>query len=184
MQEKLSFDKETFKEMILYISERCKDEPRFSKTYLFKILHYSDLLWYGHTGKAISGEVYIRWEHGQIPKHFEEASTELINDGLLQIIEKPYFDRTQLRSTVLKETQFTRLSKEQRDFIDTIIDELVVHDAADVSKEISHNDLSWQYLNNKDEIPYETVFFRRKVVPTEETLAWAKKEIETYEKCK
>lgn len=182
MKKEIHFDKETLKEMILYISEKCENELRFSKTHLFKILHYSDFLWFGHTGNPISGETYFRWEHGQVPRHFEDVSKELINDGLLKIVEKPYFDRIQRRTTVLKKPKFKKLSKEQQDFIDTIIDKLTNYDATYVSKEISHNDLSWKYLSNNDDIPYETVFFRRKVKPSEETLAWAKKEIDEYEK--
>jgi hypothetical protein len=41
--------------------------------------------------------------------------------------------------------------------------------------------LSWQYLNNGEEIPYESVFFRRKNSLTEEDIAWANQEIEEYE---
>jgi hypothetical protein len=178
---KKEFDKEIFKEMILYISERCKDKANFGSIHLNKILHYSDLLWYGHTGESISGETYLREKHGQVSKHLVEVRDELIREGFLEIVERPYFDYIQKRPVVKREVEFVKLSKEQREFIDTIIAELVDLTATYISEKIAHEDLSWQYLNNGEEIPYESVFFRRKNSLTEEDIAWANQEIEEYE---
>ncbi len=178
---KKTFDRELLKEMILYISERCQDKPTFGSTHLNKILHYSDFLFYAQTGEPISGEIYLRQKHGQIPKHLVEVREELINEGKLIMVERQYFGRTQKRPVLASPTHYELLTPEQREFIDGVISALIDYSAAEVSEQIAHEDLSWAYLENDEEIPYETVFFRRSNPITHETMAWAKSVIDEYE---
>ncbi|NUO78538.1 DUF4065 domain-containing protein [candidate division KSB1 bacterium] len=178
---KKEFDKKIFKEMILYVAERCADKPNFGSTHLNKILHYTDFFWYGHTGESLSGETYLCAKHGQVPKHFEEVRDELVREGFLAMVEKRCVDYVQKRPTVLKKIELTALSQEQREFIDTIIVWLVDHTAGYVSDQVAHEDLAWKYLNPGDEIPYETVFFRRKKNLSAGEIEAAQAFIEAYE---
>lgn len=178
---KEAFNREVFKEMILYISERCQDKPAFGSTHLNKILHYSDFLWYGYTGEAISNETYIREKYGQIPVHLQEVSKELEAEGKLKIEERNYFGKVQKRPVVTHTSNFKLLTNEQRDFIDQIINAISDYNASEVSNLIAHQDLSWQYLKNGEVIPYETVFFRRKNAVSEDTMIWARVVINEYE---
>ncbi|MEK7727529.1 MAG: Panacea domain-containing protein [candidate division KSB1 bacterium] len=178
---KKTFDRERFKETILYIAERCQDKPAFGSTHLNKILHYSDFLFYAETGEPISGETYLRQKHGQIPKHLVEVREELINEGKLIMVERQYFGRTQKRPVLASPIHYELLTPEQREFINGIIVALIDYNAAEVSEQIAHEDLSWAYLENDEEIPYETVFFRRSNPITHETMAWAKSVINEYE---
>jgi len=179
MQE--AFNREVFKEMIIYIAERCQDKPAFGSTHLNKILHYSDFLWYGYTGEAMSNETYIREKYGQIPAHLPEVSKELEAEGKLKIEERNYFGKVQKRPVVTRTSNFKFLTIEQRDFIEQIINAVSDYNASEVSNLIAHQDLSWQYLKNGEAIPYETVFFRRKNPVSEDTMMWAKSVINEYE---
>lgn len=71
--------------------------------------------------------------------------------------------------------------KEERAFIDTIIDKLIERDAKEVSNK-AHDDLFWKILDNAEEIPYESVFFRRKNHISKETMEWATNCANEYEK--
>jgi len=175
------FDKEIFKEMILYISERCDGNPTFGSTHLNKILHYSDFLWYGFTGESISNETYVRQEHGQVPKHLLQVRKELEDEGNLRIEERDYFGKSQKRPVVTTSIKYHKLTSDQQKFIDQVIDALSGLSATEVSEQIAHQDLSWQYLKNGEEIPYETVFFRRKNPIPDETMNWAKRVVNEYE---
>lgn len=175
------FDKDIFKEMILFISHRCQDYPTFGSTHLNKILHYSDFFWYGHTGESISNETYRRKDHGQVPEHLVEARRELQDEGKLQVLEKDYFGRLQKKPVITTTPSYSRLTDEQMDLINKVIEALVCHSASEVSEQIAHQDLSWQYLKDGEEIPYETVFFRRQNPVPDETMDWAKKVIDEYE---
>lgn len=178
---KKTFDRELFKEMILYIAERCQDKPAFGSTHLNKILHYSDFLFYAQTGAPISGETYLRQKHGQIPKHLVEVREELINEGKLIMVERQYFGRKQQRPVLASPIHYELLTLAQREFIDGVIAALIDYSAVEVSEQIAHEDLSWTYLENDEEIPYETVFFRRSNPIAHETMAWAKSVINEYE---
>jgi len=169
------FDQEVFKEMILYISERCQDKPHFDTARLEKILHYSDFFWYGHTGTSISSETYVRRQHGPTPKHLEETLDKLVRDGLLEVVKKPRVDYTQKKPVLKKIFEPNKLSKEQAEFIDTVIVDVV--DLA-----VAREDVFWQYLDNGEEIPYETVFFRRRKSLSPNELDEAQDFIDRYEK--
>lgn len=169
------FDQETFKEMILYISERCQDKLQFDTARLEKVLHYSDFFWYGHTGASISGETYLRRQHGPTPKHLEETLEKLVRDGFLEVIKKPRVDYTQKKPVIKKPCELNKLSKEQAEFIDTVIVDVV--DLA-----VAREDIFWQYLGNGEEIPYETVFFRRRQSLSPSELDEAQDFIDRYEK--
>ena len=169
------FDQEVFKEMILYISERCQDKPHFDTARLEKILHYSDFFWYGHTGTSISSETYVRRQHGPTPKHLEETLDKLVGDGFLEIVKKPRVDYMQKKPVLKKSFAPNKLSKEQAEFIDTVIVDLV--DLA-----IAREDIFGQYLSNGEEIPYETVFFRRRKTLSPNEIDEAQDFIGRYEK--
>ncbi len=48
------------KELILYICEKCKDDPSFDYEKLKRILYLADFRFYGETGRSITGTQYIR----------------------------------------------------------------------------------------------------------------------------
>lgn len=178
---KNELDKETFKEMILFISEQAQNYPTFGSTHLNKVLHYSDFFWYGNTGNSISNETYIREDYGQVPQHLIEARAELIDEGKLFLLEKQYYGKKQKRLAVAAPQSYSRLTEEQKDLIKKVIDALAPFTASEVSEQIAHQDLSWQYLRDREEIPYETVFFRRQNKIPDETMDWAKNVIDEYE---
>lgn len=178
---KKEFDREIFKEMIIYIAERCQDKPAFGFVHLNKILHYSDFLWYGYTGEAMSNESYLREKYGQASAHLPEVSKELEAEGKLKVDERDYLGEAQKRPIVTASPKFKLLTNEQKDFIDQVIGAISDHNASKVGNLIVHQDLSWQYLKDGEEIPYETVFFRRKNSVSEETMQWAKSVIDEYE---
>jgi hypothetical protein len=160
--------------MILYIAGRCQDKPAFGFLHLIKILHYSDFLWYGYTGEAMSNESYLREKYGQAPAHLLEVSKELEAEGKLKVEERDYLGKTQKRPIVTASPKFKLITNEQKDFIDQVIGAVSDHNVSEVSNLITRQDLSWQYLKDGEEIPYETVFFRRKNSVSEETMQWAK----------
>ncbi len=51
----LANDEAKLVELILYIADKCENDPHFGKTKLNKILFFSDMLYYGFFGNAITG---------------------------------------------------------------------------------------------------------------------------------
>jgi uncharacterized phage-associated protein len=54
------------KELILYISEKSSSDTKFGSTKLNKLIFFSDMLYYGNTGKSITGSKYMKWDHGPV----------------------------------------------------------------------------------------------------------------------
>jgi hypothetical protein len=178
------FDREIFKEMILFISAQCKNKPTYGSTILNKILYYSDFFWYGMYGDSISGETYVRRDYGAAPKHLLSARDSLKKKGILDMIEVDYHGNLQKRPVVTGSVNYKKLTKEQMEHINKIISEIDDYTAKDVSEKIAHRDLPWNYLKDGDEIPYETVFFLRptkKTDLTKQDFEWAEKVIDEFE---
>jgi len=175
------FNQAIFKEMVLYITARCLNNPASNSAYLNKILYYSDFLWYGYTGVAMSNEIYVREKDGPIPVHLLETSRELEAESKLNIAAQDGNGKAQPQPDGSAAPSIASLTDEQKEFIDQVIAAIAAKNASAVSNLIAHQDLSWQYLSNGETIPYETVFFRRKNAVSEETMTWAKSVIGEYE---
>jgi hypothetical protein len=178
---KEAFNREIFKEMILYIAGRCQDKPAFNSDRLNKVLYYSDFLWYGYTGEAMSHETYTRESNGPIAAHLAEVCKELEAEAKLKFDERNGFGKVEKRPIVTISPDFELLTNEQEKFIAQIIEASSGYNASEVSNLIAHQDMSWHYLRNGEAIPYETVFFRRKNPISEDTMRWAKSVINEYE---
>lgn len=179
---KEEFDKNIFKEMILFISARCKDKPNFSLVHLNRILFYTDFFWYGHTSKSISGETYCRGAQAQIPTHIDEARDELRGEGFLEIVTKRCVDTVQKRPVVKTGIEFVKLSKDHQEFIDTIIAWIVDHNTPERNGKDAVDELPWQSVEIGEEIPYEIVFFRKKNSLSHKDIEEAQVFIDKYER--
>ena len=61
-------DDRRFAELMLYISQKSKDDPKFGATKLNKLLFYSDFLAYANLGDSITGFEYQKLEHSPGPR--------------------------------------------------------------------------------------------------------------------
>ena len=98
------FNADKFKELIVYIAERCQDDPTFGAVKLNKILYYADFAAYRIEGQPITGATYRKLSEGPAPKEMISARDELIESGRLRMEHRPYFTRIQKR-LVLEEGQ-------------------------------------------------------------------------------
>lgn len=131
-------DENKFKGLVLYIADKCSDDPDFGATKLNKILFYSDFHSYGYWGKPITGAAYFRLKHGPAPKHM-----------------KPI--RDQNRTIPLTEANLDVFSAKEIALVDKVIEEFGGLNADDVST-VSHMEAGYKIAGNKEDIPYEAVF--------------------------
>lgn len=144
-------------EMILYISEKCCDDPHFGATKLNKILFFSDFMAYARLGRPISGATYRKLEHGPVPRVLPRVRGRLIDEGAA--VEKTV-DRIgyrQKRLIALREPDLDLFSSREIALIDGVIDELREMSAVDVS-DLSHRFRGWLLAPEGADIPYHTIF--------------------------
>jgi len=147
-----------FRELILYISQRCEQDPNFGKTKLNKILFYSDFLAYAQTGEPITGQEYMRIQHGPGARRLKPTLEDMQERGEVRIKRERKIDHDQQRVLALRDPKLEGLfSNHQLGIVNQVIQYLWGRTNRQVSA-LSHADIGWQMARHKETIPYETVF--------------------------
>jgi Antitoxin SocA-like, Panacea domain len=154
----MTFSKEKFKELVLYIAHKSVDDASFGATKLNKILFWSDFLAFGSFGKAITGATYQRLPQGPAPRQLLPIQTELIAEDAVTLDRRPRFNYVQKRLLPLREADLALFQPQEISLVDEVIDVLRDKTATDVSA-ISHAlSVGWQIADEFADIPYSSVF--------------------------
>lgn len=83
--------KEKLKELIVYICEQNRKNPRFSLDHIILTLWSSDSLNWAKHGKSITGQTYFKHPRGPIARDFAAALGELLIEGRIGFEGKEKF---------------------------------------------------------------------------------------------
>jgi len=157
-------DEEKLKQLILYVSQKCADQKGFGATKLNKILYFSDFLVYANTGKPITGVAYQRLEWGPAPRRMKPLLSQLEESGELAMQEVLIPGGYRSKKPVnLVAPNLSLFSAEEIATVDEVIDNLEEFTASDTSR-FSHDWGGWKYADDRDLIPYESVFISNKPI--------------------
>ncbi len=78
-----------FRELVIYIAQRCADDPSFGSIKLNKILFHADFMAYGLFGSPITGMEYVKLEHGPGPKGFVRIREQMVKNRDIAIEKRP-----------------------------------------------------------------------------------------------
>src|SRR5260370_37976891 len=78
-----------FKELILYISQKCAADEKFTVLKLNKLMFFADFLAFGIYGDPITGFEYVKLEKGPAPRRMPEIRDEMIAKQELGMQELP-----------------------------------------------------------------------------------------------
>jgi transcriptional regulator with XRE-family HTH domain len=148
-----------FKNVLLYILERCAGKPNVGETVLYKLLYFSDFNYYELYEDHLSGSRYRKLPYGPVPKKFETIVNTMIGKEELKRIKTDYYDKTQTRYIPLVKPDLTMLKASEKEVIDRVIEQMSDWSAASISN-YSHNDMPWKASKEGEEINYELVFYR------------------------
>jgi len=154
---KFEFNEAKFKELILYIADRCSDDTDFGAVKLNKILFYSDFFAYGKTGKPITGATYFKLPLGPAPKQLVPMREKMKKDSEIAVYLKRYFSYQQERIIPLREANLDNFSAEEISIVEQVINLFHGVNGAEISSK-SHMELGYQIANEQGEIPYEAAF--------------------------
>lgn len=144
------------RELILYISDKCRDNERFGATVLNKILWFSDFIAFQNTGKSITGEKYQRLRKGPAPRRLKPVQDKMIDDRELHIRLTRYGTKKQKRSVPLRDANLKIFTGEEIAIVDEVIDLLSHMNGTQIS-DWSHGK-AWKTRNDGDLMPYELIF--------------------------
>jgi uncharacterized phage-associated protein len=151
---KIDFEREKFIELMLYFSDRGKQENLvIGATKLNKLLFFADFRAYAKLGKPITGARYQKLGWGPAPRALLPVRAELINS------EQVRFSDAEDWSQVLepqRESDMSLFSDEEKIIIDQVFEELRPLNATAAS-DFSHlNSPGWNAADEYEDIPYET----------------------------
>ena len=147
---------ERLKELTLFISDRCCDDPTFGATKLNKILFFSDFSFFEATGKPVTGAEYMKLPHGPVPKRMVPIRKQLESAKHLAIKEVPKGQMTQKRPIALRKANLSLFTADQIACVDWVISQLRDCNATVVSA-VSHQ-RAWRIAEEDASIPYEAAF--------------------------
>ncbi|HXI01274.1 MAG TPA: type II toxin-antitoxin system antitoxin SocA domain-containing protein [Sphingobacteriaceae bacterium] len=148
-----------FKNVLLYILERCAGKPNIGETVLYKLLYFSDFNYYELYEEHLTGAKYRKLPFGPVPQKLNTIITQMMESGQIQRIKTQYFDKIQTRYIPLTKADLTELKASEKEVIDKVIEQLSDWSAAAISH-YSHKDMPWLASKEGEEINYELVFYR------------------------
>jgi transcriptional regulator with XRE-family HTH domain len=149
-----------FKNVLLYILERCAGKPNVGETVLYKLLYFCDFNYYELYEEYLTGARYRKLPYGPVPQKLDTILNQMIEKGQLKRIKTEYFDKPQIRYIPLTKADLTQLSAAEKDVIDKVIEQMGDWNASTISS-YSHNDKPWKATEEGDYISYNLAFYRR-----------------------
>lgn len=148
-----------FKNVLLYILERCAGKPNVGETVLYKLLYFSDFNYYELYEEQLTGASYRKLPFGPVPQKLDSIINQMIDNGQLQRVKTEYFGLQQTRYLPLEKANLTQLKASEKEVIDRVIEQMSDWSAAAISN-YSHKDIPWLASKEGDEIDYELAFYR------------------------
>ena len=148
-----------FKNVLLYILERCAGKPNVGETVLYKLLYFCDFNYYELYEEHLTGATYRKLPYGPVPKEFETIIGQMTGDKQIQRIKTEYFNKIQTRYIPLVKTDLTGLKAIEKEVIDKVIDQMGDW-AATTIRDYSHKDIPWEVADDGQDMSYELAFYR------------------------
>lgn len=142
-----------FRELVLYVSQKCETDLRFSTTKLNKILFYADFMHFSRTGKSITGQKYQKLNFGPAPRGMMPVVESMVSEAELKIAPRDYFGRSQKKPIALRSPKIEVFSSSEIAIVDEVIEAVWELTASQISS-LSHGFVGWQVADLGETIPY------------------------------
>lgn len=152
-------DVNKFKNVLLYILERCAGKPNIGETVLNKLLYFCDFNFYELYEEHLTGARYKKLPYGPVPQNSDKIINEMIKNRQLERIITEYHGFPQTRYIPLEKADLMQLSAAEKTVIDDVIQQMSDWNANKIS-EYSHKDMPWLATKNSDYISYNLAFYR------------------------
>jgi len=169
---------EKFKKLVHYVIARCEDPTRLGATRLNKILWFSDSIAYRLNGVSISGEAYVKRQHGPVPRHILVTLQELKGEGQILIRDREHFGRRMKMFVSLNDPEIEFLSEQERQIAEDVMDAICEHHTAQSISDLSH-DIIWEAAHMGEEIPMAATLAANVGEISPEIMAWADNVVES-----
>lgn len=148
------YDKDKFRELVLYVAQRCADDALFGDVRLNKILFFSDAYALQHLGEPITGARYQKLELGPAPRALLPVRHEMEEDGEVRI--ERVGDPARTVTVALRDPDLSLFTQDEIGLIDEVIN-LFEGKTATLVSHLSHlNSPGWNLVELNEDIPLES----------------------------
>jgi uncharacterized phage-associated protein len=158
----MTIDKNKFINLILYICSQCSSLSNFGKTVLFKLLYFSDFDSYELTEKSITGEDYVKLDHGPVPDHFNDAIETMKENKKIKEVKDKKGKFEIIKFICLEKPDLSLFNAKEIEIVNNVIKRLSGMTATQISA-YSHTDMPWKATEMGKKIDYELVFYRDEI---------------------
>jgi hypothetical protein len=145
---------ERLRQLILYVSARCGDTPRFGSTKLNKILWKADFDAFAARGEPVTGRRYQRLPLGPAPKEMKPLHREMVERNQIRVEKVDFGDNIiEDRTIPLAPYDLSLFTQEDIAFVNSAIDYYWEKTGRETSDD-SHG-VAWKTHNNGDTLGYE-----------------------------
>lgn len=153
-------NREKFRQVLLYVLERCGARPNVGETVIYKLLYFIDFNFYELYEQHLTGEAYRKISFGPAPCHFSEIVEKMIEKGELKKIAAEYHGKRQKKYIPQVKPDLSKVDGRELEVIDSAIHRLSSMNASSI-EDYSHEDIPCQVTDDKEIIDYESVFYRK-----------------------
>lgn len=154
-----AFQVNKFKNVLLYILERCAGKPNVGETVLYKLLYFSDFNYYELFEEHLTGARYRKLPYGPVPQKLDTIIKQMVDNNQIQRVKTDYYGYPQTRYLPLVKADLTRLKASEKEIIDRVIEQMSDWSASAIT-DYSHKDMPWRASKEGEEINYELAFYR------------------------
>ena len=149
-----------FKNVLLYILERCAGKPNVGEPVLYKLLYFCDFNYYEIYEEHLTGATYRKLPYGPVPQCFETAINQMLEGNQIQRIKTEYYNKILIRYIPLIKADLTGFKAIEKEVIDNVISQMGDWTTTTIS-DYSHADKPWKATEPNNNIEYELAFYRR-----------------------
>lgn len=148
-----------FKNILLYILERCAGKPNVGEPVLYKLLYFCDFNHYELYEEHLTGAEYRKLPYGPVPQQINVIIHQMIDKGKLQRVKTEFHGNPQTRYLPLEKSDLTQFRASEKEVIDRVLEQM--SDWSDVAtSNYVQKDMPWVATKDGETIDYELVFYR------------------------
>ena len=160
------FDQAKFKELVLYVAARLKDDPSGGATKINKILFAAECAHVRRHGTPITGADYQKLARGPAPRQLLPVRQELLEAGEAELVEDDFMGYRLSRLRPLRDADVSRFTDDELRHVEQAIQALWGKTAAEAS-DLSHQEMGWRMVDEGETIPFSAALLAPEVRVTE-----------------
>ncbi|OQA37127.1 MAG: hypothetical protein BWY53_00039 [Parcubacteria group bacterium ADurb.Bin326] len=154
-------DSKKYRNSILYFANKIQNGT-LGKLKMMKLLYYLDFDFFEKYGHSVTGDVYLRWENGPVPKYGEAMLTKMKGQDIKVTNRKVGVGiNDQQHIEALQLYDLNVFDKEELVMLEEVADKWEKFSGSEM-KSATHGEAPWIATKPNDIIDYNLAYYRNK----------------------